>query len=423
MSKIMDLREKRKALWEQTKAFLEDHRDAETGLVAKDAVEQYNKMTDDVRALGQEIQMLEDQMAFDAELAKPTSQPVVNPVSPKAVPPSDKADETKAFWDYIRFGIVRNDVTPMSTGTGAKGEYTVPDEFDRELVQKLTEANVIRRIARVISTSSGTHEIPVAGGDIAAAWTTESTTAAGSAIPETTETFSQVTLNAYKLGARLKVSNELLADSAFNLQSYISEQFATAFGAKEEQAFIVGTGATGNQPTGIFTIASGDIAARVGAYLGVTTVSNTDTLNTISFDSLFQLYYSLKSPYRSNAAWLTSEEAMLALMTIKDSTGQYLWKPSLDIGKPDTILGRPVYTSPYVPTFSSATTSSPKDIVAFGDFSRYWIADRANRSFKRLNELYAETDQTGFLATQRVDGKLILPEAIKVLRTGAAPQG
>ena len=101
-------------------------------------------------------------------------------------------------------------------------------------------------------------------------------------------------------------------------------------------------------------------------------------------------------------------------MTLKDKNDNYIWKPSLDVAKPDTLLGRPVYTSTFMPTLAAGQKA-----VAFGDFSYYWVADRQNRTFKRLNELYARTDQVGFLTTQRVDGKLILPETVKVLKMGS----
>ena len=99
---------------------------------------------------------------------------------------------------------------------------------------------------------------------------------------------------------------------------------------------------------------------------------------------------------------------------LKDCDGQYLWMPSITEGAPDMILGHRVINSSFMPAATSGNKS-----VAFGDFSYYWIADRQGRTFKRLNELYATTGQVGFLASQRVDGKLILPEAIKVLRQHA----
>ena len=103
-----------------------------------------------------------------------------------------------------------------------------------------------------------------------------------------------------------------------------------------------------------------------------------------------------------------------AIRKLKDGNGNYLWQPALTSGTPDTLLGRPVKTSAYVPTIASGAK-----VIAFGDFGYYWIADRQGRVFKKLSELSAATDQTGFVATQRVDGKLILPEAIKVLQMKA----
>ena len=95
---------------------------------------------------------------------------------------------------------------------------------------------------------------------------------------------------------------------------------------------------------------------------------------------------------------------------MKDENGQYLWQPSVRDGEPDTLLGRPIYASAFMPTIAASAVP-----IIFGDYSYYWIADRQGRVFKRLNELYAGNDQTGFLATQRVDGKLTLAEAVKKL--------
>ncbi len=104
---------------------------------------------------------------------------------------------------------------------------------------------------------------------------------------------------------------------------------------------------------------------------------------------------------------------MKLLRKVKDNSGQYIWQPSVKDGTPDTILGKPVYTSPYAPEIAAGTTP-----MAFGDFSYYWIADRRDTRFRVLNELYAQNDQVGFFATERVDGKLILPEAVALLKMG-----
>ena len=126
------------------------------------------------------------------------------------------------------------------------------------------------------------------------------------------------------------------------------------------------------------------------------------------------LFHSLKTPYRKNAVWVMNDSTIKAVRKLKDNNGQYLWQASLTAGAPNTLLGRPVYTSAYMPTIAGGAKS-----VAFGDFKYYWIADRQGRTFKRLNELYAKNGQVGFIGSQRVDGKLTLTEAIKVLQQKA----
>ena len=129
-----------------------------------------------------------------------------------------------------------------------------------------------------------------------------------------------------------------------------------------------------------------------------------------TFDDVMELFYSLRSPYRKKAVWVLNDSTVKALRKLKDNTGNYIWSPSVQAGVPDTILNRPYKTSSYVPEIKAGNKC-----MAFGDFSYYWVADRQGRSFKRLNELFAMTGQVGFLASQRLDGKLILPEAVKTL--------
>ena len=411
MSKIIELRNKRNTLWEQTKSFLEEHRD-ENGLVEASAVEQYNKMAADVKALGDEITRLEDQMEMDAKLSAATSAPVH--ADPKVgmrkgnVRPTATAEYNDAFWNMMRGNNTMEVRDALSVGVDQNGGFTVPDEFERQLVQALEENNIFRSLAKTIHTNSGTRTIPIATDSGTASWIEE-----GAAIQESDMTFSQETLSAFKLGCMVKVSNELLNDSAFDIAGYIAQRFGVRFGNAEEDAFINGTGVSANpattpsQPTGILT--------SVNATADTTTAD----ASTVHFDNIYKLYYSLKSPYRRKAAFLCNETLLLQLMLIKDKNDNYIWKPGLEVGKPDTILGRPIYTSGYMPAITGkATDDKGKKVLLFGDFSYYWIADRQNRTLKRLNELYAVTDQVGFIGTQRVDGKLILPEAMQVLALG-----
>ena len=396
MNKIMELRNKRNTLWEQTKNFLEEHR-GDNGLVEASAVEQYNKMAADVQALGAEIQRLEEQAAFDAQLSQPTTHPVTNkPMSRKAenVAPTATDEYAGAFWNMIRNQgdqfAVRN---ALSVGEDTEGGYTVPDEFERKLVQALEENNIFRQLATVIRTNSGTRKIPIANDTMEAQWIDE-----GEEIPETNTKFGQTTLSAYKLGTMIKISNELLHDSAFDLASYIAARFGVCMGNAEERAFFTGDG--DKKPLGI-------LADVGGAELGVTAQGE----DLVTFDEIFDLYYSLKSPYRRSAQFVCNETLLLQLMKLKDKNDNYIWKPSLDVAKPDTILGRPIRTSSFMPGIAKG-----EKVLLFGDLKNYWVADRQNRTFRRLNELYARTDQVGFLTTQRVDGRLILPESVKVLK-------
>ena len=296
----------------------------------------------------------------------------------------------------------------LSVGVDQNGGFTVPDEFERQLIQALEENNIFRTLAKTIHTNSGTRTIPIATDSGTASWIEE-----GAAIQESDMSFAQETLSAYKLGCMIKVSNELLHDSAFDIASHIAQRFGVRFGNAEEDAFINGTGPSANpgttpsMPTGILTS------------LTPTAGNTTANAQTVHFDNIYKLYYSLKSPYRRKAAFLCNETLLLQLMLIKDKNDNYIWKPGLEVGKPDTILGRPIYTSGYMPAITgTATADKGKKVLLFGDFSYYWIADRQNRTLKRLNELYAVTDQVGFIGTQRVDGKLILPEAMQVMALG-----
>lgn len=402
MNKILELREKRAKSWEAAKAFLDTKRGTD-GIVAAEDTTTYEKMEADVVALGKEIDRLEKQEALDRELSKPlntplTGKPIFQGMESKGGRAS--AEYQKAFWNAMRTRsgegldpVIKN---ALQIGTDTEGGYLVPDEFERTLIEALDEENIFRKLANVISTSSGDRKIPVVASKGTASWIDEE-----GAIPESDDSFGQVSIGAYKLGTMIKVSEELLNDSVFNLENYIAREFARRIGNKEEDAFFTGDGS--GKPTGI-------LAATGGAQIGVTASSAT----AISIDEVLDLFYSLKSPYRNKAVFVLNDATIKAIRKLKDGQGQYIWQPSLQAGTPDTILNRPVYTSSYVPTIAASAKS-----IIFGDFGYYWVADRQGRVFKRLNELYAATGQVGFVATQRVDGKLILPEAIKVLQQKA----
>lgn len=399
MSKILELREKRAKAWDAAKQFLDAKRGAD-GMLSEEDTATYDKMEQDVMNLGKEIERLERQAAIDAELSKATSTPLTG--KPGAKMGKDEKEKTGhasdeykcSFWNAMRVKAPMPSVlNALQEGTDSEGGYLVPDEFERTLVEALEEENVFRTLAHVIRTSSGDRKIPVVASKGSASWVDEE-----GAYQESDDAFSQVSIGAYKLGTMIKVSEELLADSVFDLEAYISKKFARRIGSREEESFFNGDGK--GKPLGI-------LAATGGAEVGVTSASAT----AITADEVIDLFYSLKAPYRKNAVWLLNDATVKQIRKLKDSTGQYLWQPSLVAGTPDTILGRPVKTSAFMPTAVAGAKT-----IAFGDFKYYWIADRQGRTFKKLSELFAATGQVGFMGTQRVDGKLILPEAIKVLQ-------
>lgn len=392
---IMELREKRNKAWEAAKAFVETKRDKDGLLSAEDAAS-YAEMEQKIKDYGAEIERMEQMAAMDAQLSMPTSAPLTAKPLNGDKPKSGRAsDEYKAAMLNALRTNFRQVSDVLSEGVDANGGYLVPEEYDSRLIDTLTEENIMRKLGHTITTS-GEHKINIAATKPAAAWIDE-----GGALSFGDATFAQINLDAHKLHVAVKVTEELLYDNAFGLESYIIEQFGKALSNAEEDAFLNGDGK--GKPLGIF-------AETGGGTVGVTAASAT----AITADEIINLVYSLKRPYRKNAKFIMNDQTIAALRKLKDNNGAYLWQPSLQAGKVDRLFGYEVYTSPYVPTITAG-----KPVIAFGDFSYYNIGDRGTRSFAELKELYAGNGMVGFVAKERVDGKLILPEAVQILKMKA----
>lgn len=396
---IIEMRDKRTKLLATMDGFLDTHRDSKGVLSAEDDAT-YTGMEKELASLTNEIKRMERREAIDAELSKPVSTPITDkPMNGKITSGKGKSrrstDEYVAnFWDVMRNKAPLSQVVnALQVGDDAEGGYLVPDEYERHLVEALEEENIFRKLAHTVQTDSGERKIPVVASKGTANWIDEE-----GPYEDSDDAFSQITIGAHKLGTTIKVSEELLRDSVFDLEAYISREFARRIGSREEESFFLGDG--NGKPLGI-------LADAGGAEVGVTAASAT----AITTDELMDLFHALKAPYRNKAVWVMNDATIKAIRKLKDNSGQYLWQNSLTAGAPHTLLGRPVYTSAYMPIAAAGAKT-----IAFGDFKYYWIADRQGRSFKRLNELYAKNGQIGFLGSQRVDGKLILPEAIQVLQ-------
>ena len=395
MNKILELREKRTKAWEVAKAFLDTKRGAD-GIVSEEDTATYDKMEAEVVALGKEIDRLEKQEALDRELSKPLNTPLTG--KPAVVGAEVKTGTASAEYKSAMMDALRSNFKRISNvlqeGVDANGGYLVPDEYDSRLIDGLTEENIFRKLGTTIKTS-GEHKINIAATKPAAAWIEE-----GGALTFGDATFAQIMLDAHKLHVAVKVTEELLYDNAFNLESYILTQFAKALANTEEDAFFNGDGV--GKPLGIFS-------AVGGGQVGVTTSGVS-----ITADEVINLVYALKRPYRKNAVFITNDQTLSVLRKLKDGNSAYIWQPSYQAGEPDRLLGYPVYTSAYVPTIEAG-----KPVVAFGDYSYYNIGDRGSRSFSELKELFAGNGMVGYVAKERVDGKLVLPEAVQILKIKA----
>lgn len=373
-----------------------DTHSTDKGTLSAEDDKTYKDMETEIAQLTDSIHRMERREEIEAELSKPTSKPITGkPMKAdgdKAAKTGRASDEyKKALLQAMRTNF-RQISNVLQEGIDPQGGYLVPDEYDKRLIDILTEENVMRTLGTNITTS-GEHKINIAATKPAAAWIEE-----GGTLTFGDATFDQIILDAHKLHVAIKVTEELLYDNAFNLENYILTQFGKALSNAEEDAFINGTGV--GQPLGI-------LAETGGAQVGVTTASSTK----VTADEIINLVYSLKRPYRKNAVFLANDVCVAELRKLKDNNGQYLWQPSLQAGEPDRVLGYKVYTSPYFPVPTAGGTA-----VAFGDFSYYNIGDRGTRSFAELKELFAGNGMIGFVAKERVDGKLVLPEAVKLLQ-------
>lgn len=384
MTNLQNLIEKRAKAWEGAKAFVESKKDKD-GLLKEEDVQTYNEMEAKIAQFSSEIERVSRMEQMEKELSKPMNTPLTG--KPMAEKMQSEKEQKNAMHKEAMLKALRSNFRQVDNvlqeKVDADGGYLVPEEYDNRLIQSLEGENIMRQLGHTLTTS-GDHKINIAATTPAAAWIDE-----GGQLTFGEATFKQALLDAHKLHVAIKVTEELLYDSAFNLENYILEQFGKALANAEEDAFLNGDG-TG-KPTGVFHQTNG------GTYL--------TEVATLKADDIINLIHALKRPYRKVAVFILNDKTIAAIRKLKDNNGAYMWQPSYQVGEPDRLLGYPVYTSQF----------APENKIAFGDFSYYNIGDRGTRSFKQLTELFAGNGMIGFVAKERVDGKLILKEAVQIL--------
>lgn len=384
---VKELIEKRAKLWESAKNFIDTHED-ENGCLSEKDTNIYNKMEKDLEDLTVAIERQNRVQKMENLMSEPMNTPIRQQPSKKYEEGMLAGRASNDYKDAVLLAMrsnFRQINNVLQEGVDGDGGYLVPVEYDNRLIEVLNEENIMRGLATEIQTS-GQHKINIASSQPAAAWIEE-----GGALTFGESKFEQIYLDAHKLHVAIKVTEELLYDSAFDLESYIINKFGSALANAEEDAFLNGDG--NGKPTGIFSATGGG------------NLSNTLTA-AIKSDDVLNLVYSLKRPYRKNASFILNDATLSSLRKLKDNNGAYIWQPSYTEGEPDRLLGYRVHTSAF----------APKDAISFGDYSFYNIGDRGTRSFAELRELFAGNGMVGFVAKERVDGKLVLAEAVQILK-------
>jgi len=391
MASSRDLRAQRAKLIEDARAI----HDQET--VSAEDMAKFDAMmaeADGLKAKIDQIERADTLMAENAEALR--NRAIAAGVSPDQMAARDDV-EISTFRAWVRSGV--NGLSPeqhevfarrfqaaQSIGTGTAGGYTVPQGFYDQLIDAEKAYGGMTEAAYVFDTDTG-NPLPVP--------TDNDTTNAGAILAENTQvtaqdvTFGVVTLGAYTYTSKLVlVSNQLLQDSAFNLDGFLADKLGTRIARITNTHFTVGTGSS--QPNGVVT------AAQNG------TTCPTGNTATIPYDSLVNLQHSVDPAYRRNARFMMADGTLKILKQLKDTQNRPLWLPGLAVKEPDTILGHP-----YTINQDMAVPAANAKTLLFGDFSKYFIRRVAGVSLMRLTERYADYNQTGFLAFQRWDGNLV----------------
>jgi HK97 family phage major capsid protein len=392
MNKLQKLLDKRAALIQKGREVL-DAADEEKRNLSAEERSKYDAIMADVDGLNEDIKRMRQQIAAEGDLERRDGSGIKPPVEGDEEQRKDltlESDEYRsAYLGYLRRGtdLSPEELRAMSIGTAGNGGYLVPTDLSNQIIQALPDVSVVRNYARVLQLQHD-RDIPISNSRGQVYWTDEA-----GAFTESTPTYDKKTLGAYKLTYLVKLSEELLADSGFDLFAELARNYADLAGAAMETKFCQGSG-------------SGEIGGLItGGSAGKTAAA----ADAITADELIDFVYSLKKQYRRRGVILLNSSTSKAIRKLKNaSTGEYLWQPALAAGQPDNLLGHPVEETAGMPDI--AATATP---LIFGDLSYYTVAERGTRSIQRLNELYAANGQVGFRVFERLDGAVMLSEAIK----------
>lgn len=284
------------------------------------------------------------------------------------------------------------------------GSLTAPMEFRQELIKGLDDILWMRRICRNIGTLGAAQSLgyPYRATEATdAEWVGE----VAEAPEETTLSYGRREFKPHRMAKLIKISKTLI-NHAPMAERVVGDEMRYRIAITEEKAFMTGDGV--NRPLGIFTASDSGVPTSRD-------ISEGNTATEVTFDGLINTKYSLKEQYLRGSVWVIHRDLAKMLAKVKDLEGQYVWQPSVQLGQPDLLLGHEVHMSEYAPN----TYTSGLYAAVFGDFRHYWICDADPLTVQVLNELYATTNQIGYLFNYFGDGAPVLGEAFARVAMGA----
>lgn len=306
--------------------------------------------------------------------------------------PKDEMTEERAFTTFLRTQGENTEARAnLVAGTDANGGYLVPKVWSQELIRELAIQSPVLNLAKIIQTSNGdTFNQPIAANAQSYAITAEE-----GAISASADTFTNVAFGAYKLAAIIKVSSEILADAAFDIDAEVRDGAAEALG--DTLATYLATGSGSSQPQGIKAATTGVTAASATA---------------VTADELLDLVYSVNQRNRQNGSFVASTALLKAVRKLKTSSGgDYIWQPSYVSGQPATLLGYPVYEDGKLEALTTG-----KVPAVFGDFRRGYGIRRAGEVEVAVDpSVYFANDQVAYRVKFRMDAKLLAGDALRKL--------
>lgn len=323
----------------------------------------------------------------------------------------DGTPEERAFRAYLKGG--RASLTPeearaLNMGSDPEGGFLVaPQQFVQQLLQNVDDMVDIRRLASVQQvTDAESLGVPTLDTDLGdAEWTSE----IGTGSQDDAMRFGKRELRPNPLAKRVKISRTLLRRATMNPEEIVRARLAYKFAVSEEKAYMTGDG--NKKPLGLFTASADGISTDRDSDIPHTG-GTLDSAAGAASDALVDAKYTLKPQYYRNARWLFHRDLIRQIRKLKDANNVYIWQAGLASDRPDTILDLPYTVNEFVP--NSIADNAYVGMV--GDFAHYWIADALSMEIQRLVELYAETNQVGFIGRLETDGMPVIEEAFVRLK-------